>query len=323
MIVITKEDIKNNFTMKEAISSCKEAFKYVALGAGENPLRSRIDVAKEEGTILMMPAYLENIDFASLKVVSVFPHNKEKKLDVTSAQVLLIDGETGIIEAVLDGTYITRLRTGAATGVAFDYLGKKEAKIGAIIGAGGQAYEQLEAMIEGRNLKEIRIASKGFESAKRLAKLAQEKYESKDIVFVPVKTGGEAVRDADLIATVTTSKKPLFDGKNLKKGATLSLVGAYTESMREIDDETINKASKIFCDSVEASLEESGDLIQPLKSGVLKRDKIKGDMGDVILGKIKGRENDDEIIIFETVGIGMQDLITSKDIYKKLQEHQK
>ena len=150
MLLLSREDIKKVITIKDAIEADKKAFQYVVEGKCEIPLRTNIQAPKYDGCFLFMPAYLEEMDTASLKIINIFPHNIDNGIPSSPAQVLLIDGKTGLVTAVLDGTYVTQLRTGAASGAAFDVLAKKDCRIGALIGTGGQAPTQLEAMLAAR-----------------------------------------------------------------------------------------------------------------------------------------------------------------------------
>ena len=156
MLLLSREDIKKVFTIKDAIEADKKAFQLVVEGKCEAPLRTNIQAPKYEGCFLFMPAYVEEMDTASLKIINIFPHNIDQGIPSSPAQVLLIDGTTGLVTAVLDGTNVTQLRTGAASGAAFDVLAKKDCRIGALIGTGGQAPTQLEAMMAARKLEEVR-----------------------------------------------------------------------------------------------------------------------------------------------------------------------
>ena len=219
--------------------------------------------------------------------------------------------------AVLDGTYVTQLRTGAASGAAFDVLAKKDCRIGALIGTGGQAPTQLEAMLAARTLQEVRVYDMNPERTKAFAEIMQEELKDYGARIVPAASSDEAIDDADLIITVTPSSKPVFDGTKVKAGATISCVGAYQHHMQEMDPAILPRASKIYFDSREAVLSESGDILIPLEEGIITEKDFTGDLGDVLLGKVVGRENDDEIIVFETVGVAAQDLVAAKEIYEK------
>lgn len=317
MLLLSREDIKKVITMKDVIEADKEAFQMVVEGTCEIPLRTNIQAPKYDGCFLFMPAYAQGIDTASLKVINIFPHNIDNGKPSSPAQVFLIDGTTGFVTAVLDGTYVTQLRTGAASGAAFDVLAKKECKIGALIGTGGQAPTQLEAMLAARSLEEVRVYDLNPERTKAFAERMQEELKDYGARIVAVESSDEAVADADLLITVTPSSKPVFDGTKVKAGATVSCVGAYQHHMQEMDPAILPRASKIYFDSKEAVLSESGDILIPLEQGIITEADFTGDLGDVIKGNVIGRENDEEIIVFETVGVAAQDLVTAKAIYDK------
>lgn len=320
MLLLSREDIKKVFTIKDAIEADKKAFQYVVEGKCEIPLRTNIQAPKYDGCFLFMPAYLEEMDTASLKIINIFPHNIDNGIPSSPAQVLLIDGKTGLVTAVLDGTYVTQLRTGAASGAAFDVLAKKDCRIGALIGTGGQAPTQLEAMLAARTLQEVRVYDMNPERTKAFAETMQEELKDYGARIVPAASSDEAIDDADMIITVTPSSKPVFDGTKVKAGATISCVGAYQHHMQEMDPAILPRASKIYFDSREAVLSESGDILIPLEEGIITEKDFTGDLGDVLLGKVVGRENDDEIIVFETVGVAAQDLVAAKEIYDKAVE---
>lgn len=313
MLLLKKEDIIKAFSMKDAISSNEKAFKIFEKGECKIPLRTNISA--KNNNFLFMPAYSKEINAAVLKNVNIFPDNDKKNLPTTLSDVLLIDGDNGFTKAIIDGTYLTQIRTGAATGVAFKYLAKKDCNIGGVIGAGGQSKSQILALIEVKNLELIKIFDMNFNKAKKLANTLANELNQK-IEIIPVDSSKKAVLDSDLIVTVTTSKNPVFNSKYVKKGATISCVGSYKENMQEMDPSILKKASKIFFDSKEAVLEESGDLIIPLKNNIIPKSKLTGNIGKVLNKSLKGRTNDNEIIVFKTVGIAIQDLVTAENIYQ-------
>ncbi len=317
MLLLSRTDIQKVFSMEEAIEADKTAFKMHVEGKDEAPLRTKIQAPKYEGCFLFMPAYAAEMDTASLKIVNIFPKNIDNGIPSAPAQVFLIDGKNGLVTAVLDGTYVTQLRTGAASGAAFDVLSRKDAQEGALIGTGGQAATQLEAMITARKLKKVRIYDLNYERTLAFANKMSEELKKYDTEITAVTSSDEAIDNADLIVTVTPSAKPVFDGSKVKKGATVSCVGSYQPHMQEMDPVILERASKIYFDSEDAVLSEAGDILIPLEEGRITKEDFTGDLGDVLLGKITGRENDEEIIVFKTVGIATQDLITAKCIYEK------
>ena len=317
MLLLSKEDIDQVFTMRDAIDGVKKAFELMCEGKCDAPLRTNIQVPAYDASILAMPAYIRDLDAMSIKVISLFPHNIEKGLPSSPAQVMLFDGTTGLVCAMMDGTYVTQLRTGAASGAAFELLAKKDCSIGALIGTGGQAEKQLEAMLTARKLKEVRVFDMDAARAKAFAEKMQVKLAGFGAKIVAAASSGEAVADADLLITVTPSRTPVFSAADIKSGATISCVGAYQPFMQEMDPQILVRASKLFFDNRDAVLSESGDILKPLEEGLITEADFTGDLGEVSLGKVTGRENDDEIIVFETVGVAAQDLVTAKTIYDR------
>ena len=303
--------------MRDAVEAVKEAFRLFSEGKSEVPIRTNIQAPCHEGAFLFMPSYVAELNTACLKVVNVFPKNIDKGLPTTPAQVLLIDGTNGVVSAVLDGTYVTQLRTGAASGAAFDVLAKKECKKGALIGTGGQAAAQLEAMLSVRNLEEVKVYDLNKERLEEFVKRMNQEMKIFGTRILAADTSDEAVADADLLICVTPSAKPVFDGNKIKAGATISCVGSYQPHMQEMDPVILTRAEKIYFDSEEAVLSEAGDILIPLENGLITKEDFTGDLGEVLLGKITARENDEEIIVFKTVGIGTQDLLAAKAIYDK------
>lgn len=320
MLLLSRNDIKSVFTMGDAVDAVKEAFRAFSAGESEVPLRTNIQAPAHDGAFLFMPSYVANLDTACLKVVNVFPKNIDKGLPTTPAQVLLIDGTTGVVSAVLDGTYVTQLRTGAASGAAFDVLAKKECRKGALIGTGGQAATQLEAMLAVRDLEEVKVYDLNRERLEAFVAQMNEELAAYGAKILAADSSDDAVEDADLLICVTPSPKPVFDGTKVKAGATVSCVGSYQPHMQEMDPKILTRASKIYFDSVDAVLSEAGDILIPLADGTISKEDFTGDLGDVLLGKLGARENEEEIIVFKTVGIGTQDLMAAKAIYEKAKE---
>ncbi|MBQ9827249.1 MAG: ornithine cyclodeaminase family protein, partial [Lachnospiraceae bacterium] len=188
---------------------------------------------------------------------------------------------------------------------------------GGLIGTGGQAASQLEAMVCVRQLEEVRVFDIDREKCASFCARMQEELKGYGTRIVPVESADEAACDADLFITITTSPVPVFDGTRIKPGCTVSCAGTYEPHKHEMDPEVLKRASKIICDHKPTALSETGDLLIPIAEGIITEDDIIGSLGDVIDGRIPGRENDDEIIVYETVGVGSQDLMTAKLIYEK------
>ena len=317
MLLLNKNDMEKIFSMREAIEACKLAFQTYSTGGSVVPLRTNIEVSKFKGATLFMPGYVESMDFAGIKIVSVFPGNAALGKPTVPATMVLVDSTTGEVCCVLDGTYLTKLRTGAAAGAATDILACPNAEIGALIGIGGQALSQLDAMLATRELKEVRIYNRNLNKLETFINEAKAVLKYSNTVLIPVTSSDEAIFNADIITTVTTSIKPVLNGNKVKKGAHVNAVGSFMPHMQELDDNVIKRADKIFVDSLDAVLAESGDFIIPLKNGTINKEKINGELGQVIAGSIKGREFKEEITLFKTVGIAVQDVVTAFKIYQK------
>ena len=318
MLLLSRQDIDRVFSMADAIQADKEAFRLAAEGKVETPLRTVIRERHHDGAFLIMPSYAPDRDAAAVKLINIFPRNAQRGQNTGPAQVLLMDGATGFLLAMLDGTQVTQLRTGASSGAAFDLLGRKNAKIGGLIGTGGQAAAQLEAMLTVRDLDEVLVYSRDAARCRAFCD-AMTQALSPSAKLTPADHPDQVAEAADLLITVTSSATPVFDGRKVKAGATISCVGTYQPEKHELDPAVLPRAGKIFCDSVEAVLEESGDLLIPLAQGLIGEEDITGSLGDLLLGRCPGRESEEEIIVYETVGIAAQDLIAAQAIYQRAQ----
>lgn len=303
--------------MKEAIESAKEALKSYSNKNADIPLRTSLDILKNKGKTLFMPGYVKENDSLGIKLVSIYPENLNYNLPSITSTMLLINEKTGELCSILDGTYLTQLRTGAVAGAATDILSKKDSKIFALIGCGEQAECQLEAILNIRNIKIVKI----FDISKEKREIFVEKmkilFSKKYFVEIEsVNSSEEAIKDADIITLVTTSKIPVFDGKYIKNGAHINGMGSYTPEMQEID-EYILKKSKVYVDTKNGVFHESGDLIIPISKNLYSFNEVMGELGEVILSKITGREKMEEITLFKSVGSSVLDIVVAKNIYEK------
>lgn len=317
IIVLNQSEITRVFSMKEAIQADKDALKLYSLGKSNVPLRYNLDVPQHEGQSLYMPGYVADANALGIKIVSVFPKNIEKGLTSVPATMVLVNSETGEVCSLIDGTYLTRLRTGAVSGAATDILAKKDSKVFALFGTGGQAESQLEAVLTVRPVKLVKVFDISPERAKdfaeRMTVLFGEKF---NVTITAADSAEEAVKDADIITCVTTSSKPVFDGRLVKKGCHINGVGSYTPAMNEIDEYLITHADKVYVDTRNGVLNESGDLIVPIQNGTFRADQITGELGEVISEKVEGRLSDDEITVFKTTGTAVMDVVTGQRIYE-------
>lgn len=318
IIVLKEEDIKQIFTMKDAIKASKDALELYSKGNSDIPLRTNIDIEKESGQSLYMPGYVSGVDALGVKIVSVYTDNVKKGLDSISSMMLLKNHETGEVCSIMDGTYLTKLRTGAVAGAATDILSRKDSSIFALFGTGGQAKAQLEAILNVRDIKDVRVYGRNKEKALDFVKEIKEEFYDKFKFKIRVaETPEEAIDNADIITSVTTATKPVFDGKLVKTGVHINGMGSYTAKMQEIDSYILSEADKIFLDTSHGVLNESGDFIIPINENKFSQSDVTGELGEVIMGKLPSRENDKEITFFKSVGSAVLDLVTAKRIYEK------
>lgn len=317
IVVLKQEDMKKVFQMKDAIQADKDALELYSSGGSDIPLRANIDIPEHEGQSLYMPGYAAKANALGVKIVSVYPRNIEKGLTSVPATMVLVNNETGEVCSLMDGTYLTRIRTGAVSGAASDLLARKDSSVFALFGTGGQAETQLEAVLTVRPIRLVNVfdirADRAADFAERMTKAFGEKF---GVKIVPAESSDDAVADADIITCVTTTKRPVFDGKKVKKGCHINGVGSYTPEMHEIDEYTVTHADKVYVDTRDGVLNESGDLIIPIKNGTFRAEQVTGELGEVISGKAPGRASDGEITVFKTTGSAVLDIVTARRIYE-------
>ena len=318
ILVLKESDIAPIITMTDIISADKEALSIYSNHQSNIPLRTNINIPEYNGQCLFMNGYAAPVKALGVKIVSVYPDNINKNLTSVPSTMVLVNAETGIVNALIDGTYLTRLRTGAITGLATDILSRKDSKILALFGTGGQAITQLEAILTVRKIELVKVYDivyeRAYEFAKRMTALYSKKFNN--VKIMAFKSSDETVENADIITTVTTSKKPVFKSDKVKNNVHINGVGSYTPEMCEIPEDIVVKANKIYVDTKDGAISESGDLIGPIKKGLIKVEKINGELGEVINGKIKGRENDEEMTFFKTTGSAVLDLVAAQKIYE-------
>lgn len=322
MRYLTANDIKKVFSMRQAIEADREALSLYSAGKADIPLRANIAVAKHHGQSLYMPGYVSGTQAAlGIKIVSVYPDNPQKKLPSVPATMITLDAATGIVNAVLDGTYLTQLRTGAIQGLATELLAKKDARQALLIGTGGQAMAQLEAMLTVRDLKKVYIFDLEQKRAQQFVQQAADKFAGKfSTEFAATADPNQVVAQVEIITTVTTSHRATFDGRLVKAGTHINGIGAYTPEMCELPVELLQKADRIFFDTNDGVLAEAGDIIQPLKSNQIDQNKFNGELGQLINGQTAGRTTTDQITVFKTVGTAAVDVVAADRIVRAAQK---
>lgn len=309
MILLTEKDIRGLMSMREAIAAAKEALTLHAAGGCDVPLRTNLDVAQHGGQALFMPAHVPQIDAVGIKIVSVFPGNAARGLPAVPAKVVLLDATTGDVAAILDGTYLTALRTGAVQGAATDTLARADARTGALIGAGGQAFGQLEAMLAARTLTHVRVHDRDGERCAAFVDDARGMASGYGAELSVARTAEEAVEGADVVTAATTSPVPVFDPSALGPGVHVNGVGAYTPAMQELPSQLVAGADLLTIDTA-AALDEAGDLIAPIEAGLLEPTRAVP-LGEVLGGRAPGRTADGQTTVFKTVGSAVLDVVTA------------
>jgi ornithine cyclodeaminase/alanine dehydrogenase-like protein (mu-crystallin family) len=282
-------------------------------------LRTQVPVTIREGVTLFMPAYLPSVESLGAKIVSVFPKNIESDLPTLHALVILCNAKTGEPTAVMEGTYLTALRTGAASGVATGLLSLKDARTAAIIGAGIQGRTQLEAVCCTRDIQSVWVYDINHKAAEDFAEEMRNHGSPIPSEIIVAHSPAKAVSDADIICCATTSFLPVFEDDDLKLGTHINGVGSYTPNMQEIPEETILR-SKVVVDSLSAALQEAGDLIIPLEKKLFSESHIHGEIGQVASGQIPGRESDEEITLFKSVGVAVQDVAVAELVLRQTRD---
>ena len=310
MLILTSDDVRKALPMNQAIQAMKDAYASLSNGAAVVPLRTRLPIPGSEALSLFMPAFVNsrNGNALAIKVVSLFPANPSRGLAYIQAAVLVFDAETGQAIALLEGSSLTAIRTGAAGGAAIDLLSRTDSKVVAIFGAGAQGRAQLEAACTARTIETAFIFDADMSKAESFANEMKAKLGTNVRVAA---NSQEAIQNADIICTATTSTKPVFHDSHIKAGTHISAVGSYTPDMQEVPAETLQRA-RIFIDSRAASLAEAGDLIQPINAGLFNESHIVGELGELVSGKIPGRQSPDDITYFKSVGVAVQDAMAAQ-----------
>lgn len=314
-LLLSRADVEKALSMEDAIGLVEKGFAEFGKGRVDMPQRPVIFVPEHDGLAGFMPAMVQEMGALAIKTVTAFKGNPKKGLPTIFGTVTLLDSETGLTLSIMDGGYLTAVRTGAASGVATKYLAKKDASIVAIFGAGVQGATQLEAICTVRDIREVRVFDTNREAAERFCGEMSGRGPIPANVEA-VDSARDALSGADVVATATTSPTPIFDGDDLSPGVHINGVGSHAPKARELDTTTVVR-SKIVCDSVDACLVEAGDLLIPIAEGALKESGVYGGLADVINGKLPGRVSDDEITLFKSVGLAFQDAVTALHTYQK------
>lgn len=321
MLVLGESDVREALPMPHAVELMKRAFASLARGEATTPPRSRIPAPAGEGVTLVMPARIdadgEDRDgragsrSLAVKVVSVFDDNPRAGFARIQGVVMALDPETGRPLALLEGSALTAIRTAAASGAATDLLARPDATQLAILGAGVQARSHIEAMCAVRPIAEIRVYSPTADSVDALIEEIEDApWRSGSISLSRADSAPDALRDADIICTTTTSPTPVFDYRDVKPGAHINAVGSFTPDAREIPGTTIARAW-VVVDEREAAWMEAGDLILARDDGLIDTDHIRADLGELVLEPKLRPDDPEQPTLFKSVGIAVQDAVAA------------
>jgi len=315
--ILSGRQIRQAITMVDIIDAMERAFIELSTGHPAMPIRSHITVPEPPGTALFMPSYMEFTRMIGVKTVTLFDHNRQNNIPFIQGMVCLFDGRNGTPKAVLDGTTITALRTGAASGLATRLLARNNSASCTIFGAGVQGRTQLEAVAAVRDIDEYCIYDANIVAARNFA---EEMAEQMGITIRVAASSQEAIAKADIVCCATISETPIFNNDDLAGGAHVNAVGSYKPHVQEVPAEMVLR-SRLFVDHRESALEETGDLIIPIEQGVITKQHIVAEIGEVAAGIAPGRQTIDEITFFKSVGVAVQDLAAAAIILQKAEEH--
>jgi len=316
--ILSNKEIEKAVSMNEAIEAVREAYIDSAEGRACIPKRSIIEIPEHHGVTSFLPSYLARREVLGIKLASVYRNNPNAGLPLVHSVVVLLDGKTGKPMAFMDGRLLTAVKTGAATGVATDVLAKKNSRSLCLIGAGYQAAYQLGAVLEVRpKIEEISVFDFDRQKSKSFIERMQGTTMSGfPVKFISAETPDEAAEEKDIIITVTSSMTPVFDGRYVKEGAHINAVGSFTPDMQELDETIITRADKIVTDNRADALEMAGDLVVPMKKKQISDDIIYAELGEILTGRKPGRESDQEITLFESIGLSSLDMAVATTIYR-------
>ncbi|HSO93681.1 MAG TPA: ornithine cyclodeaminase family protein [Candidatus Dormibacteraeota bacterium] len=320
VLVLDAQAVTRLLPMRECIALMRDALAALARGQALVPLRMVMRMPDGSGFLGLMPGHLSEHDGSGaalgLKAVSVFPGNVARKIDTHQGAVLLFEPDTGRLAALLDGATITAIRTAAVSGVASDLLAGPDSAELAILGAGVQARTHLEAIAAVRPVRRVRVWSRDYEHARSFAEAAGVR---SGLVVEAVASAEAAVRGANIVVTVTNSPEPVLRRAWLEPNAHVNAVGSSIPTAREIDTETM-AAARLFVDRRESALSEAGDVLIPMSEGAFKADHIQAELGEVIIDKHPGRRSPDELTLFKSLGIAVEDVAAAAYVVRRARE---
>jgi ornithine cyclodeaminase len=315
LLAIGRDDLRKAVTIADAIQSARVAFEALTMGAADVPPRPHLTTLG--GTVLVMPAYARGAEAVGVKIVSVTPENASRGIPTVQGLVVLVDATTGRPTALIDGTFLTQLRTGAAIGLAANLLARPDATTVALFGVGGTARTSLWAVCAARPIREVRVVHPHAENYPGFVAAMRDFLGDGCPPLHRVESPEDAIDGADVVITATTSTSPVFDGTLLRPGAFVGALGAYRPTDRELDDATVLR-SRVVVDTRDGALREAGDVVIPIRAGRLAVSDIWAELGEILLGTRSGRTSPDQIFVFKSVGNAIQDLALASRVYERV-----
>jgi ornithine cyclodeaminase/alanine dehydrogenase-like protein (mu-crystallin family) len=316
VLIVNQAEVYQLLPMNECMEAMAEALAAISCGKAINPLRHILHLPDKRGLLGLMPSYMEGLNAVGLKVVSVFHNNKGTAYDSHQGAVLVFEAEHGCLQAIIDASAITAIRTAAVSGVATKLLAREDAEELAILGSGVQAHTHMIAMLVARRIGRVRVWSPNPDHVRTFVRNICDRY---DIAVTPASAAFDAVKGADIVCTTTSAREPVLMGDWLTAGAHINAVGSSIPLARELDTAAVAK-SRLFVDRRESALNEAGDFLIPKKEGVIGDHHIQGEIGEILLGKVSGRQTKTEITLFKSLGLAVEDVASGHYIYQKALE---
>jgi ornithine cyclodeaminase/alanine dehydrogenase-like protein (mu-crystallin family) len=304
-VVLTAAEVAALLPMPVCIDAMAEVLASLSRGDAHQPLRLVFRPPAAAGLMAFMPAYRGGSQpIFGLKAIGIFPGNAARQMDTHQGAVALFDGETGELRALMNGAAITAIRTAAVSALATRLIAREDAGDLALVGSGTQARTHLEALACVRALRRVRVASR---SAERARSFAEEASVAGKLVVEPMPSVEDAVRGADIVVLATDSAEPVIRREWIAAGTHINAVGASLPTRREVDSATL-VAARLFVDRRESTVNEAGDYLIPLAEGVIGPGHIQAEIGELVTGASPGRESRDEITLFKSLGLAVEDL---------------
>lgn len=318
MLVVNEKQIQKLYKMTDAIQDITAMLKAKEAGKINNPHRTVLDFPEYEASALYMPSADLASQVSAVKVVTIFPGNPAKGKPTTQGILLLSDATNGEHLAMMNASYLTRLRTGALSGIATDLLAKSNSRILSVIGTGAMAFEQVLGVLAVRDIEKIILVNRTLEKAHAFGE--RLRVHGVGIPYEVEKDVDKAVKQADIICCATRSNEPVFNGSDLRPGTHINGVGSYLPHMKEVDETTVLSADKIVVDDLEGVQDEAGELMHAATSGKWSFVEVYAQLGELVVGRKLGRQAQEEITFFKSVGAAYFDLAVAKGVYAKAKE---